>query len=187
MCLVLLGRTLALRDQAMISGIKSYIYLAIIGLTLTVVTYAVWHYNIMVRDLAKEKSANTILKATVDTQNQTIDSAKANIEEWKKAQTNWQATINELNAQNNADEQRERDLYAIFQKHDLVTLSIKDPDGIEHRINLATANTMLLLECYSGSEDKRCPTKIGTTKNSVNTLTKTHTDIPGKMDSNNQR
>lgn len=145
-----------------VKGKMVYVYLAIGISLITIVSFAYWHYNNLVNEVATLRTDKAQLQVSVKTQQETIGKALSTIDEWKASQKQMTAT---LDAMMKASEDANKDvkrLSNIFAKHNLTELSSKKPKLIENAINSGTNDAMRLLICTSG--DKGCDDGSGKTR-----------------------
>lgn len=125
--------------------------LAIIGIALTALVAAYWHYTVVKgeRDTAlQEVGALRAAKAVQDT---TIKVQKEALDNWKAEAAQFQDTLNQMvKAQTEANETA-RKLNDVLSRHDLHALSLARPGLIERRINSGSADVLGLF--YSVTSD----------------------------------
>lgn len=165
-----------------VSTIKFYGYLFAICFILTVVVGFIWHYNSITRNLELERAKNATLQETVTVQTDTIKQAVTTVGNWQKSQQDLTTAISQLNDSNTKAQLYTRRLSELYAKHDLEELSLKKPTDIEIRINRATADSLRLLKCVSGSEDSDCTDKLSTTrKDTATTQSHRDTNVAGPL------
>lgn len=125
--------------------IWGFVALAIIA----IVGAGAWHYNKMVEDAKTLRANNAVLEVSLKTQADTIDQMQKAIVGWKKAQEDLISTMKVVNAaaRKARDEAKKTD--EIFARHDLALLALSKPALVQARINRATGQALLGLECAS--------------------------------------
>lgn len=126
---------------------------------LSVVVLAYIHYNGLIKELQEVKVENSALTTANEIQANTINYQTGVIGDWKAANRDLLQTIETQAEVNRIASENLRRLNDTLARHDLNNLSLKKPGLIQTRINRATNNSLLMLECASGSTDSRCPSR----------------------------
>ncbi len=105
-----------------------------------------WWNTILRDDLRTSEQNNAALQVALSTQQEAVNAALANAEEWEEAYNQLSLIHEELQVVEQKSSSEVRRLRDIFARHDLSALALARPGLVERRVNDGTADALSVLQ-----------------------------------------